>query len=55
MKSTPRSVEKARAQRVSTVVAEAHAALLHIKKWKFRSRLKFAWWLLCGRGPWGGA
>lgn len=32
----------------------AARAILEMRKWEFTDRLKFAWWLLFGRGEWKG-
>jgi hypothetical protein len=32
----------------------ATRALLEIRQWPLVDRLKFAWWLLAGRGEWQG-
>lgn len=50
------SPKKARKQqrKHDTIVQSTIQAVMGIRRWKFSSRLKFAWWLLFGRGDWKG-
>lgn len=50
------SPKKARKQqrKHDILVASTIGAVKSIRKWKFLSRLKFACWLLWGKGDWKG-
>lgn len=49
-----KKVRQAARRHNANVAQEVLKALLSVKKWSLRHRLKFCWWLLLGRGEWKG-